>query len=182
MEILKSDKKFKEAIGAFVISFSELENSLARLAVFTIPDPRKHKNQLPMFISYTLDKKRSIISDYIKLNLPDLINDWNEINQKIGNLNRYRRFVVHGIISYSLPNDTVKSYIKDSGGKIVEHLLSINEIKSKTLEINKVISGNNGTGGEFREKFIIARLNNWNKLVKEKNRFDYKSNGEKLTD
>lgn len=62
-DILENDRKFKEAIGAFIIAFSELEFGLAILCTLTEFDPR-HKDIKTNFFQNTsvipLSKKETL--------------------------------------------------------------------------------------------------------------------------
>lgn len=180
-DLYENDRKFKEAIGAFMISFSELEFGLAILCTLTEFDPRTKDKYLPKFIGLSFERKRNIITDFIKERLPILQEIWEKINSNIGQINRERRFIAHGILSYSLPNEQIRSYIKEKGN-IVENKLSIEQIDELTAKLHEINTGKNGVNGEFHTNFTKERIDDWNKLVSNENRIIYKVNNEIISE
>jgi hypothetical protein len=59
-DIFENDRKFKEAIGAFIIAFSELEFGLAILCTLTEFDPRNKDKFLSKYIGYSFEQKRTL--------------------------------------------------------------------------------------------------------------------------
>lgn len=176
-DIFENDKKFKEAIGAFIIAFSELEFGLAILCTLTEFDPRNKDRFLSKYIGYSFEQKRKTLSDYIKKELSEIENIWNKINTDIGQINRERRFIAHGFMTYSLPNENISTFVKEKGD-IVKQRQSVEKIEDLTKTLHEINAGRNGVNGEFHTQFTKMRIDKWNELVIEKNRIIYKVNNE----
>jgi hypothetical protein len=176
-DIFENDRKFKEAIGAFIIAFSELEFGLAILCTLTEFDPRHKDKFLSKYIGYSFEQKRNTLSDFIKKELTEIEKIWCKINTDIGQINRERRFIAHGFMTYSLPNENISTYVKEKG-KIVEQKQSIEKIEGLTKTLNEINTGRNGINGEFHTQFTKMRIDKWNDLVIEKNRIVYRVNNE----
>lgn len=91
-DIWKNDKEFKEAIGAYIIAFSELEFGLASLCTATEFDLRLKSNYLMKYMGFSFDKKMKHLSEFIAEHLIELKPIWDTIKNEIGQLNRERRF------------------------------------------------------------------------------------------
>ena len=89
-DIFENDKKFKEAIGAFIIAFSELEYGLAFLSVLTEFDLRKRDEFLLNHIGLSFENKMRNISDYIDNHLQNLKPVWDIQKNDIGQVNNPR--------------------------------------------------------------------------------------------
>jgi hypothetical protein len=57
MDIIKNDKDFKEAIGAFIIAFSELEFGLVDLCSMTDFDLRQKDKYFIKYLGYPFEQK-----------------------------------------------------------------------------------------------------------------------------
>ncbi len=181
MDVLKNDKEFKEAIGALVISSSEMEFAICRLCSMVGEDPREHQDRLFQYWDKRLEEKRKAVSDFIKVQTPELHSEWTLINAEIGKLNEDRNFLIHGFVQYYLPNTEVVTYRKKKG-KIIKKQFSINDIRVLTNKIHQINTGTNGINGVFQTKFFLARINNWNNQVEESRRMIYRVNDEVLSD
>jgi hypothetical protein len=179
--LVRNDHNFKKAIGEFIIAFSEMEFGLSDLCSFTEFDPRKNESYLTKYMGYNFEKKQTTLKNYIKNELPELIPSWEKINNEIGQINRIRRFIAHGIISYAMPLENVSAYVKENG-KIKEEKLTIETIEIFTNQIHEINTGENGILGEFRICFITARINSWNNLVQDEFKSIYTINGEIQTE
>lgn len=176
-DIFENDKKFKQAIGAFMIAFSELEYGLAYLGAFTEFDLRKREDYLLKHIGNSFTNKMKNITSYIKNYLPELKDVWDIQKNKIELLNNERRFVAHGIVNYSLPNETIMTYVKN-GAKLSSREYDIETIKRLTKELSYLSTGKNGINGEFHTEFAKCRINLWNDLVNDENKIVYRVNSE----
>jgi hypothetical protein len=180
-DIFENDKKFKEAIGAFIIAFSELEYGLAFLSVLTEFDLRKRDEFLLNHIGLSFENKVRKISDYIDNHLQNLKPIWDIQKNDIGQLNRERRFIAHGFVSHSLPHESISTYVKEK--KILSnHKFDVETIKKLTNKLHHLDTGENGINGEFRIDFTKQRIDQWNKLVNDENKIVYKVNSEILSD
>lgn len=180
--IFETDKKFKEIIGAFMITFSKLEYGLSFIGVLTEFDLRKREENLPTHIGNSLENKIRNITNYIENNnLIELKEIWDIKKNKIGQLNRERRFIAHGFASYSLPRENITTHIKENK-KLVKRKFKIETLKRLKNELNELNTGKNGISGEFYIEFSRQRINQWNNLVNEENKIIYKVNSEVLSD
>jgi hypothetical protein len=181
MELFKNDKLFKEAIGAFIIASSEMEFAVANLCSIICEDPRLHQKQLFDTMGLPLDKKRTILSEFIKNNIPSLAMEWININDSIGRINADRRYLAHGFTQYFLPGEYIETYIKNKG-QITKKRFSISDIAALTNKIHHINTGINGINGVFNTKLFVARINLWNELVDVQKKMIYKVNDQILTD
>lgn len=173
--IFEKDKKFKEAIGAFIIAFSELEYGLAHLGALTEFDLRKRDNYLLTHIGNTFERKVKILTEFIDGNLTELKPIWDELKGEIGQLNRERRFIAHGFNQYFLPNESITTYIKE-GKKLSSKELTVDNINKLTNRLHHLNTGENGINGEFHTLFTKTRINKWNELVNDDNKIVYSVN------
>ncbi|AEV32350.1 hypothetical protein Oweho_1353 [Owenweeksia hongkongensis DSM 17368] len=164
---LVKDREFKEAVGAFVIAFYELEFGLVFLCSMTDFDIYNRDYYLKKYIGMSLEQKRNVISDFIKEQMPELTEVWKSINSEIGQLNKDRRYIAHGFMSYHIPSENISTYIREKG-VINERLLTVKEICTLTKRLYKVNTGENGVNGEFHVLFAKTRINKWNRVVNDK--------------
>ncbi len=172
-----SDKDFKEAIGEFIIAFSQMEFGLVFLCSMTEFDFRKKDMYVTKYLGFSLEKKLEHLTDFIKEHLNELLPKWNELKTEIGKLNRERRFLAHGFMTYYLPNENITTIIKEKG-EIVSKNQSIEEIKSYTNRLQHLNTGKNGITGEFHILFTKTRIDKWNDIVNNENKIIYTVNGE----
>jgi hypothetical protein len=175
---LDKDRKFKEAIGSFIIAFSEVEFGLGMICAMTGPDPRER--DLSEALSMSLSQKRKKIGKYIRANLSQLEKVWGEINNEIGELNEIRRYLTHGHLQYSVPHEFISPIIMKNK-KPVQKKITIQEIEKWTDRLYHLISGKYGVQGEFEIMFSTARINLWNKSVGGGERMEYRINGKLMT-
>lgn len=181
MDVFKSDREFKEAIGAFIIASSEMEFAIATLCSIIGEDPRYHQSQFNEIFGLTLEKKRKLLSSFIKNNIPSLHHEWTTINGEIGQINVDRRYLAHGFTQYYLPRERIDTYVK-LNGRVTKKQFSLADIKSLTNKIHHINTGNNGISGVFHTKLFVARINLWNDQVETERRMIYKVNDAILTD
>jgi hypothetical protein len=88
MGIFKNDKEFKQAIGAFIIAFSELEYGLVFLCSMTEFDVRRKDEYVVKYLGFTFDRKMQILTEFIEQNLTELKPTWEKlkIEIKTGNI------------------------------------------------------------------------------------------------
>ena len=94
---------------------------------------------------------------------------------EIGQLNRERRFIVHGITQYFLPNESLTTYIKDRK-ELSSKKLTISDINKLTKQLQHLNTRKNGINGEFRILFTKTRINKWNELVNDDAKIVYRVN------
>ena len=181
MDFLKSDREFKEAIGAFIIASSEMEFAISILCSIIGEDPRHHQSQFNEIFGFNLESKRKLIGSFIKANIPSLLNEWTTINAEIGQINVDRRRLAHGFTQYYLPNERIDTYIK-LNGNVAKKQFSLGDIKSLTNKIHHINTGDNGIGEVFHTKLFVARINLWNQQVESTRRMIYRVNDVILTD
>lgn len=134
-EIIDNDKKFKEAIGAFIIAFSQLEYGLVFLCTMTEFDLRKKDTYITKYLGFTFEKKVRHLSEFIEEALNEIKPIWDSLKTEIDHLNRERRFLVHGFMSYSLPKETITTHIKE-GKSIATKKQTLEEIKNYTNRLH----------------------------------------------
>lgn len=174
-DIWKNDKNFKEAIGSFIIAFSELEFGLVFLCAMTEFDIRQKDNYITKYLGFTFEKKVQHLSTFIEEYLTEINPIWDILKSEIGQLNRERRFLVHGFMSYSLPHETITTHVKESG-KVITKNQTLEEIRNFTHRLHHLNTGENGINGEFHTLFTKTRINKWNELVNDENKIIYKVN------
>lgn len=167
-----NDKDFKEAIGSFIIAFSELEFGLVFLCSMTEFDVRKKDKYIAKYLGFTFERKMQHLTDFISENLDELKPIWERLKNEIGQLNRERRFLVHGFMAYYLPNETITTHVKENG-KLTTKKLSLTEIKRFTNRLHHLNTGENGINGEFYTLFTKTRIDNWNEFVNVENKIIY---------
>ena len=172
-DILKNDKNFKEAIGSFIIAFSELEFGLVFLCSMTEFDIRPKDKYITKYLGFTFEKKVQHLTAFIEEHLIEIKPTWEILKSEIGQLNRERRFLVHGFMSYALPQETITALVKEKG-KVTTKNQTLEEIKNFTNRLHHLNTGENGINGEFHTLFTKTRINKWNALVIEDNRIIYK--------
>lgn len=174
-DILKNDKEFKQAIGAFIIAFSELEFGLVFLCSMTEFDVRKKDEYVTKYLGFTFERKMQHLTDFISENLNELKPVWDKLKNEIGQLNRERRFLVHGFMTYYLPHETITTHVKEKG-KVITKKQTIEEIKKFTNRLHHLNTGENGINGEFHTLFAKTRIDKWNDLVNGENKIIYTVN------
>ena len=128
MDFIRNNKDFKEALGGFAIAFSELEFGLVYLCTLTEFDPRNKGKYVSKYLGFSFEQKVKQLSDYVDEHLIEVKPVWDKIKVEIGQLNRERRFLIYGFLSYSFPGEAIAAYVKDSGqAKPIQQ--STNEIK-----------------------------------------------------
>ncbi len=115
MDIIKNNRSFKEALGGFVIAFSELEFGLVFLCTLTEFDPRYKDKYVTKYLGFSFEQKVRHITDYVDEHLSEVKPVWDKIKVEIGQLNRERRFLIHGFLSYGFPSEEIATYVKESG-------------------------------------------------------------------
>lgn len=176
-DIIKNDKEFKQAIGAFIIAFSELEFGLVFLCSMTEFDVRKKNEYVTKYLGFTFDRKMQHLTDFISENLNELTSIWEKLKNEIRQLNRERRFLVHGFMTYYLPHETITTQVKENG-KVKTKKQTLEEIKGFTNRLHHLNTGENGINGEFHTLFTKTRIDKWNDLVNDKNKITYRVNDE----
>lgn len=179
-EGLYNSDEFTSSLGKFVIEFSKFEFAIAELASWTSGNIHDRDDLFRDCIRDTLEKNRRRISDYIKKHLPEIQSEWTTINDRIGKLNKERRFLVHGMIDHS-------EFIAENLAVLVSKgLPETNQIDSHSIlllrkEIMDIMTGKNGVNGEFYIKFVTLRIDYHNEVIS-KGKIVYKVNNEILTD
>jgi hypothetical protein len=178
MDVLKNDRQFKEAIGGFIIASSEMEFAITSLCSILGEDPRFHQKQLLDIFGKTLGEKRKLVGK-----LPELKEEWININEEIDQINADRRHLAHGFTQYFLPQEHIETYVKNkNNGRVEKKLFTIGDIKALTNKIHHINSGENGINGVFHTKLFVARINLWNNKVEPSMRMVYNVNNVILTD
>ncbi len=156
-------KEFKEAIGSFILAFSELEFGLGIICSFTEFNLLIREQSLPNHLGLTLENKKNLITDYIIKYEPDIKPVWDNLKTEINFLNMQRRFIAHGIERVYV-NDSLKAKVK-SGGQIEEKLLTLEDLHDWTSRLHELNSGKNGIIGSFYIDFVRRSVNRWNSYV-----------------
>jgi hypothetical protein len=172
-DISKKDKDFKEAIGGFIIAFSKLEFGLAFLCSMTDFDLRQKDTNLVKCIGFSFEQKMKQLTDFINEHMEEIKPVWDKLKEEIGQLNRERRFLAHGFMTYYLPHETITTHIKERG-QIVTKNQTLQEINSLTNRLHHVSSGESGINGTFHILFMKTRINEWNNLVNDEAKMVYK--------
>jgi len=179
--IIENDKEFKEAIGAFIIAFSELEFGLAQLGTMTEFNLQKKDSYLIRHMGYSFSQKVKNLTDYITEHLAEIKPIWDDLKKEIDELNRERRFIAHGFIQYFLSGETKTTYIKE-GKKLTSKKHDIKSIKVLTNRLHHLNTGKNGVCGEFHSLFSKTRVDKWNELVNDDFKIVYRMNNIVVSD
>lgn len=169
--IFERHKDFKEAIGSFILAFSELEFGLGIICSFTEFNLLTRDQTLPTYLGLTLENKKKTITDYIKKYEPEIKPTWDKIKGEIEFLNEQRRYV----------NDSLRAIVK-VGQRLEEKRLTIEEVEKWTDRLHHVNTGDNGIIGEFYLDFARRSINRWNKYVIEDYRITYTVNSKIVSD
>lgn len=173
-------EKFKSGIGHFVIKFAELEFSLLYYCAI-IDHPRDQNLGIREHLRSSFEERRNKISIFIRKELPDIKEIWDSINMKLGEINRERRFIVHGIGRTNFFSDSVKAFIPQKDRVDIKDY-SIESIKNLSDKIAHLLTGVNGLTGEFLVEFNTRRFDLHNRTTLEDNKIIYKVNDKILTD
>lgn len=174
-DLSKNGKDFKEAIGSFVIAFSELEFGLVFLCSMTEFDLRQKDKYVTKYLGYSFEQKVRHLTDFIDEHLTEIKPTWDKIKNEVGQLNRERRFLVHGFMSYGFPKETITTFVRESG-QVITKKQTLAEIKSYTDRLHHLNTGENGINGEFHTLFTKSRIDKWNRLVNDNSKIIYKVN------
>ena len=181
INILDKDKEFKEAIGSFIIAFSQLEFGLVFLCAMTEFDIRQKDNYVIKYLGFTFEKKVIHLTEFIDEHLSEMKLIWDKLKIEIRQLNNERRFLVHGFMTYYLPKENITTHIKE-GKAITTKKQTLKEIKDYTNRLHHLNTGEYGINGEFHTMFTKARVNEWNNLVNDDSKIIYKVNDQILSD
>jgi len=179
--MLKSDSSFKEAIGAFVIAFSEFEYGLVFLCAMTDFDLLRHENYIVKYLGFPFEKKLRHLTEFISEYLKELYPTWAKIKEEIEQINTERRFLVHGFVMYTIPREKITTHVK-IGSRVLAREHTVKDIRKLTIRLQHLNTGKNGIRGEFQTLFISLRFNKWNLLVNDEFKLVYENNGITLTD
>ncbi len=174
-DLLKKDKEFKEAIGAFIIAFSELEFGLMFLCSMTEFDFRKKDDYIIKYMTFSFEQKVKHLTTFIDEHLHELKLIWDKLKNEMGTLNRERRFLAHGFMQYSLPRESITTHIRENG-KVTTKKHSVEEIEDLTDRLHHLNTGEHGINGEFNTLFTKTRIDKWNNLVNDENKIIYRVN------
>jgi hypothetical protein len=178
--IFEKHSDLKEAIGSFMLAFSQLEFGLGILGTFTEFDLLRRDEHLADYLGMTLENKKRAITDYLNKYEKELISTWTEIKKEVDFLNSQRRFIAHGI-QHVFVDDKLTAVVR-IGGQLKEKELTIDEVKSWTERLNEVNTGDNGILGVFYQDFVTRSVNRWNKHVIDDLKIVYQVNDEIVSD
>lgn len=179
-DIWKNDKEFKQAIGAFIIAFSELEFGLVFLCTMTEFDLRKSNTYITKYMGFSFEKKMDRVSEFINEHLIEIKPIWDKLKDEIRQLNRERRFLAHGFLNYFLPAKKITTHIKENG-QIISKELTLQEIIILTSRLHILNTGENGINGAFHTLFTKTRIDKWNELVNDESKIIYEVNNQVLS-
>ena len=140
-------------------------------------DLRLKEKYVIKYIGFSFDQKMRYLTEFINEHLVEIKPIWDRLKEEIGQLNRERRFLAHGFMTYYLPNETVTTHIKEKG-QIVTKNQTLQEIKALTNRLHHVNTGDNGINGEFHTLFTKTRIDKWNELVNDDAKIIYSVNSE----
>ena len=179
--IFDKDKNFKAAVGGFIVEFSKLESGLTVLDALTEFDLPNYAKYLPKYWGLSFEQKKNILTDFIKDQLPELNSIWQKLKQEMEDINKERRFIVHGFANSFIPKGTITTYIHKKG-KIEDKELDINTIKKLTNRLRILLTGDNGINGEFHNLFIKTRIDKWNIFASDKYKIVYEVNNKIISE
>lgn len=178
--LLENRDEFQSALGQFVIRFSELEFSLLYFCG-AIDHPRNENLGIKENLATTFEQRRNKISFFIRSELPEIADIWNGINERLGNINRDRRFLVHGIGCENFFLHSVKAFIPQKT-KVDLKDFTIADIKSLSDQISHLLTGENGLSGEFIILFKTKRFDLHNRTTKQDDKIIFRVNGKIMTE
>ncbi|MFN7748494.1 MAG: hypothetical protein ACK5OO_06120 [Cyclobacteriaceae bacterium] len=178
--LFERHKEFKEAIGSFILAFSELEYGLGIICSFTEFNLLRREQVLPNCLGLTLENKKKLITEYIYRYEPDIKPIWEKIRIEIDFLNTQRRFIAHGIERVYI-NDSIRAKVK-SGSQMEEKLLTLSDLHEWTERLHTLNSGENGIIGSFYIDFVRRSVNRWNGFVTDEYKIIYLLNDKPISD
>lgn len=180
MEVGERNRAYKEAIGSFVIAFSQVEYGLAFLCSMSDFDLSKRDENLFKYVGFGFQQKMDHLNSFINDRMPEIVSTWNELRPVLNLINSERRYLVHGIPQYFIPNEFIRTIIKGKRGMIFK-TFTLEEIKKLTNSLHELNTGKNGISGEFYLQFTRIRIDQWNDLVNDNFKMKYEVNGKILS-
>ena len=101
---------FKNNVGEFILTFSEIEFGLAVLISY-LENGTEIDPLVPEIFGLDLTDKQKRIKSGLKENTV-LLKKWNKIEGKLSDCNFFRRFIAHGIVSNHPLNSSLQGLIK----------------------------------------------------------------------
>lgn len=175
MELFERNAAYKEAIGSFVIAFSQVEYGLAFLCSVADFDLRKKDENLVKYVGFSFQQKMDHLTLFVKEQMPEIASTWDKLKDELYKINAERRYLVHGIMQYYIPKESISTVIKGKNGMVSKEF-KLEEIKKLTNSLHELNSGKNGISGEFHTQFTRMRIDQWNDLVNDDSKIIYKVN------
>ena len=182
---LKCENDFLRAIGLFSVRFSWLEEGVGVLSAFTYEEMQYWSLNYSSNYGLPMHDKRDLIKKFIKAELPFFNDEWRNINAEIGELNSFRRHLIHGTSRSYFFDEKITTAIKVKR-KIEEKEFTVKDIKNLIKRVNELCSGNKenqGVCGQFQAKFIKSAFDWYNESPNNKGKkIIYEVNNQILTD
>ncbi|WP_367328598.1 hypothetical protein [Lentimicrobium sp.] len=160
IEIQNEDPELRKQLADFVIGFATIERYISdlsfRIAFF--------EGNNPSYLSIAkkdLSEKRKIIKSFIKHNLPNLFDQWSNINNAIGDLNSERKILIHSISIFNVTSNYFDSGIRHNNQFKTYTAKEIQELNERIDELN---FGEGGIGTRFYKELTdgLEQLNKAN--------------------
>ncbi len=154
MDIFENDTRFKKNVGDFILTFSEIEFSLA--VMYSKLEVGLDIGTLnPKYFGASFDEKRKKIRKLlVDKKSESLLKNWDKLNSKISECNEFRRSLAHGIVMNHIVNPSIQTLIKHKDGFILKDISNDDLMKYLTI-LYDVNSGKEGIG------FFMGELNEW---------------------
>jgi hypothetical protein len=157
MDIFQTDIEFKKNVGAFILTFSEIESTLS-IILSKLENGLEVNPLVPEIFGADLSDKRSRIRRCI-LDNNSLLKRWDKLNRQLGQCNDFRRSIVHGIVMNQIINPSIQSLVRSNNGFIFKELTNEDVVKHLKI-LYDINSGKLGLG------VFTEELNDWLKLLR----------------
>ena len=157
MDFFQADTKFKKNVGDFILTFSEIEFSLA-VILSKLENGLNVNPIIPDIFGLELKTKKQRIRLKLVSN-QSLLSKWDKLNKKLGDCNEFRRFIAHGIVMNHIANPSIQALVRHKNGFRFKELTNEDVVKHLKL-LYEINSGKLGLG------VFTEELNEW--MIKQK--------------
>ncbi len=149
LTIQNEDPELRKQLADFIIYFSTVECYITDFAY----QAELFEGKKPIFKEIAkrdLSIKRNIIKEFIQNKIPELFDYWNGINNRIGNLNSERKYLVHAIGLFNISSTHFNSRIRVNG---IFKIYAVSDIQKLNKHLEEVIFGKEGLATSFYSRY-----------------------------
>jgi hypothetical protein len=148
--IQNEDPELRKQLADFIIYFSTVESFITDFAYHA----ELFEGKKPIFKEIAkrdLSIKRNIIKEFIQNKIPELFDNWNKINNRIGNINSERKYLVHSIGLFNISSTHFHSRIRVNGKFKIYTASDIHKLNNL---LDEVLFGKEGLSTSFYSRYI----------------------------